>query len=82
VAFRRDVDGRALTFHRLAPEGAAWVMEDRETGSRWNALTGEAAAGPLAGRTLAPVPATQAFLSSWRELYPGGVLWRAPPAGR
>jgi len=77
VAFRREVSGRVLSFHRLARKGEVWQMEDRETGSAWNALTGEALAGPLAGAGLAPVPATQAYLSNWRELYPGGRMWRA-----
>ena len=78
VAFRREIDGRTLTFHRLAQAGELWRMEDRETGSRWNAVTGEALAGPLAGSALRPVPATQAYLSNWRELYPRGRIWHAP----
>ncbi|MFQ5521759.1 MAG: DUF3179 domain-containing (seleno)protein, partial [Candidatus Methylomirabilia bacterium] len=77
VAFRRQVKGRLLTFHSLAPEGELWRIQDRETGSRWNAITGEALSGPLAGATLPPLPATQAYLSSWRELYPRGAIWRA-----
>jgi hypothetical protein len=79
VAFRRQVGGRVLTFRDLAPEGPGWRMEDRETGTRWNAVTGEALSGPLEGAELGPVPATQAYLNSWRQLYPGGRLWRAPP---
>lgn len=77
VAFRRDVNGRVLTFHRLTRTGELWHMEDRETGSRWNAVTGEALAGPLAGIVLPHVPATQAYLSSWHALYPRGRIWRA-----
>jgi len=77
VAFWREVEGRVLTFERLAPHGAGWQMVDRETGSRWNAVTGEGLGGPLAGSDLRAVPATQAYLSSWRALYPRGALWRA-----
>jgi len=77
VAFRREANGRVLTFHRLAREGELWRMQDRETASRWNAVTGEALAGPLAGARLPPVPATQAYLSNWRALYPKGRIWRA-----
>lgn len=77
VAFWRETQGRALTFHRLARDRAGWRMDDRETGSRWNAVTGEALSGPLAGSTLRPVPATQAYLSAWRDLYPKGTIWRA-----
>jgi len=77
VAYRREASGRTLTFHRLTRQGDLWHMEDRETGSRWNALTGEAVAGPLAGSLLPPLPATQAYLSNWRQLYPGGKIWAA-----
>jgi hypothetical protein len=76
VAFWREVDGRVLTFHRLTRQSELWHMEDRQTASRWNAVTGEALAGPLAGLALPPVPATQAYLSNWRELYPRGRVWR------
>jgi hypothetical protein len=79
VAFRREVAGRALTFRRLAHDGARWRMEDRETGSRWNAVTGEAVSGPLEGKHLGLVPATQAYLSSWRQLHPTGKIWSASP---
>lgn len=77
LAFRREVEGRILTFHQLTRQGELWQMTDRETGSRWNALTGQAVAGPLAGTSLPPVPATQAYLSNWRQLYPRGKIWQA-----
>lgn len=78
IAFRRQAGGRVLTFQGLTPEGGGWRMEDRETGTRWNAVTGEAMSGPLSGDELRPVPATQAYLSSWKTLYPRGRFWRAP----
>jgi hypothetical protein len=65
LAFRRQARGRVLTFRGLAPEGEGWRMEDRETGTRWNAVTGEAVS-------------TQAYLTSWRALYPRGRSWQAP----
>lgn len=55
AAFRRELDGRALTF-RVVPGG----LVDRETGSRWNPL-GEAVEGPLRGRRLEPVLHARAF---------------------
>ena len=55
AAFRRDLDGRSLTFEPVpaAGRGPASVLRfrDRETGSGWN-LLGEAVEGPLAGRAL------------------------------
>jgi len=55
AVFRRELDGRALTFEW---DGAGVV--DRETGSRWN-LLGEARDGPLAGRSLEVVSQIQGF---------------------
>jgi hypothetical protein len=79
VGFHRRLGDRLLTFRDLAAEGAGWRMQDQETGTLWNAVTGEALSGPLAPAELRPVPATQAFLGSWRQLYPGGRIWRAQP---
>lgn len=76
VAFRREANGRRLTFYGLERAGDLWRMHDGESGTRWDALTGEALAGPLAGHQLSPVPATQAFLGNWRALYPQGRIWR------
>ena len=36
-------------------------LTDRETGSRWDALSGLATSGPLKGATLTPVP----YFSIW-----------------
>jgi hypothetical protein len=80
VAFSRAIGGRPFAFHRLAADGAGWRMQDRETGSLWNAVTGEALGGPLEGSGLTPLPATQAFLASWRVLYPRGAAVRAQGA--
>jgi len=55
AVYRREVDGRRLTFVTRA-DGIA----DRETGSRWT-LLGEAVAGPLRGRRLGIVPARAGF---------------------
>ncbi len=79
VGFWRQVGSRVLTFEDLAPQSTGWGMRDRETGTRWNALTGEAVSGPLDGAELRPVPATQAYLAAWRQLYPSGRLWHARP---
>jgi hypothetical protein len=51
AAFRREVDGRALTFLTRVPEFGTAAVVDVETGTRWNRL-GEAVEGPLAGSAL------------------------------
>ncbi len=72
--------GKVLSF---GVTGKLWkdsmVMYDRETGSTWSHVTGEAMAGPLQGQTLKPVPALMTTWAHWKRLYPGGkVLAKRP----
>jgi hypothetical protein len=70
----RRVAGRTLTFEN---SGALWrdmlVLRDRETGTYWTPATGRALSGPLAGETLAVLPATVTTAEVWREAYPSTV---------
>jgi hypothetical protein len=65
TVFERRLGERELTFEPLRTE--ALRLRDRETGSIWDGRTGQALAGPLAGRRLVPVPATHAFWFGWRD---------------
>jgi Protein of unknown function (DUF3179) len=71
AVFDRRVGGRTLTFEN---SGALWrdtlVLRDKETGSYWTPATGEAIFGPLAGETLAGIPAPLTTAEAWRELEP------------
>ncbi len=68
VAFDRRVAGRVLTFR--ADSAAPDVLVDRETGTRWRALTGTAVSGPLQGQHLRWLPSTPAFAFGWYDHYP------------
>ncbi len=72
-ALRRSADGRALTF---TAQGDTLV--DAETGSRWDAMTGRATSGPLAGRVLEGIPVTTALWYAWSSQRPGTSLWEGP----
>ncbi len=63
--FRRDLDGRVLTF---APSGDGTMM-DEETGSSWS-LTGEAIDGPLAESQLRPIAHVIVFWFAWAAFQP------------
>lgn len=63
--FDRRGRGRVLTFSR---EGD--TLSDAETGSRWDAATGVATAGELAGERLEPAAATVALRDAWLRLVP------------
>ncbi len=76
AAFAPSVEGRALTFEAADPaaDGAA-RLRDRETGTIWAALTGEALEGELAGRRLEPLPAFAVFWFAWSDYFPDTLLY-------
>ena len=77
VAFSRTVAKQVLEFSNLREAGDDLLVEDRQTGSTWQALTGMAIKGKLAGSRLRQLPATMAFWFAWRGIYPETRLWRA-----
>ncbi len=48
----------------------ALVMYDRQTGTLWSQLLGEAVSGPLVSTQLEHLPATMTTWENWRELHP------------
>ena len=77
VVFSRRVGERALTF---AAGRERLGLRDRETGSTWHVLTGQALSGPLEGRRLGRLPAHTAFWFAWKDFYPHTEVW-APEDG-
>ncbi|MEE9278216.1 MAG: DUF3179 domain-containing protein [Dehalococcoidia bacterium] len=74
LIYDRHVNGRLLTFDEVGTD-APLEMTDRETGSRWNRLTGEALSGPLQGAVLNRIPATNSFWFGWRDFYPNTSVY-------
>ena len=68
--YAATVDGRRLTWEVAAVWRRNMIVRDRETGSLWQHATGEALAGPLAGRQLTPLPGTQVTWGVWRQEQP------------
>lgn len=81
AVFSRRVEDRTLTFEGLTEHDGLLYMTDRETGSTWVALSGEAVAGPLKGTRLEQQSATQAFWFAWRNFFPTTRVWRGGDAG-
>jgi hypothetical protein len=73
--YAREVDGKTLT---LSVSGMLWerslVMLDKETGSLWSHLLGEAKQGPLKGKVLKQVPSVMTDWASWSRRHPDGTV--------
>ncbi len=73
-AYRARCGEQPLTF---APAGLArnnLVIEDAQTGSRWQQFTGRAIGGPLAGSELRPIPLERVRLEDWRRRHRSGSI--------
>ena len=70
VAFRRELDGRVLTF-----EWSGDSVRDKETGSTWN-LLGRATEGSLRGSRLTPEIAVNHLWFSWYAFRPQTRIYR------
>jgi hypothetical protein len=82
VVWDRHVEGRTLTFEPAEPRpGVPMPLVDRETGTLWGGLTGEALEGELAGARLRRVHATQVFWFAWNDFHPDAPLWTPSETG-
>jgi hypothetical protein len=63
------LDGKAYTFDTAPPRQGLPALKDRETGSVWSVLSGEALAGPLAGKRMAVIPSLILTWERWKTLH-------------
>jgi hypothetical protein len=68
--WERAVDGRTLSFRLIGINNQNFLMEDRETGSWWQQVSGEAVSGPMKGRRLEPVLHDEVTFALWRGEHP------------
>jgi len=75
AAYAANLAGRDLHFelHLRDTETGAGLLRDIETGSTWEALTGRAIAGPLAGARLPPVLFQEMPEATAAALFPGAI---------
>jgi Protein of unknown function (DUF3179) len=66
------VDGRTLTFRLTGINNQNFVMQDEQTGSWWQQVSGEAIFGPLKGKRLTLLGADQLTFRTWRAESPKG----------
>lgn len=73
------VDGRTLRFRLTGINNQNFVMQDEETGSWWQQVTGTAILGPLKGKKLTLITADQLTFKTWREESPNGRVLAPDP---
>lgn len=62
--FRRRWGGQVLRF-KVAKRKPELILRDRQSGNRWDALTGKAVSGPDADARLEPVPYMVSYWWAW-----------------
>jgi hypothetical protein len=78
--YARDTKERTLT---LGVSGSLWkdalIMFDRETGSLWTQVSGEALRGPLEGERLRPIPSIVTTWRRWKSEHPETLVLAHDP---
>ena len=81
IVYDRRVDGTVLDFgNTSALHESDLVMLDRQTGSFWWQVAGEAIVGTLTGARLTPLPSRVDTWEGWRERHPNTLVLE-PPGG-
>jgi len=76
AAFIRRVAGNPLHFQTtIKTADGVLLLRDQETGSTWQALTGRAIDGPLAGTALERLPSFYSFWFAWSDFHPQTELY-------
>jgi Protein of unknown function (DUF3179) len=71
--FERQVGDTILTFESVQSDTP--LMQDAETDTLWDGVTGVAIEGPLAGEELVAVPAFASFWFAWSDFFPDSAVW-------
>ena len=77
TAWRRELDGRVLTFEQSERKDAQGnvLLRDKETGSLWSWLRGEAVEGELKGRKLRQLLYNPILNDRFVAFYPGAPIF-------
>ncbi len=72
TVYDRRIDGQILTFDDTDDQR---YLEDAETGSKWEKISGLGVEGPLAGNRLDPVRFVASFWFAWTDFFPDTELF-------
>jgi hypothetical protein len=74
--WRAEIEGRKLSFHLSGINNQNFLMQDEQTGSWWQQVTGEAVFGPLKGRRLELIFHDEISFGLWKNEHPRGRVLR------
>jgi hypothetical protein len=72
--WKSSVDGRVLHFRLAGINNQNFIMQDEETGTWWQQVSGEAILGPLKGKRLLPMEWDEVTFGVWKNEHPLGVV--------
>ncbi len=72
LVYDRNVDGQLLTFTQNSDQ---MTVKDEETGTVWDAFSGQALEGPLLGKQLERVKSTIVFWFGWVDFHPDTLVY-------
>lgn len=70
------VEGRRLKFHLAGINNQNFIMQDEESGSWWQQITGEAIFGSSRGQRLNAISHDELSFSVWKQEHPDGRVLR------
>jgi hypothetical protein len=71
-----EIEGKKLTFHLAAINNQNFIMQDEETSTWWQQVSGEAIQGPLKGKRLALVDHDEVSFAIWKREHTRGRVLR------
>ena len=72
--WKATVDNLVLHFRLAGINNQNFIMQDEETGSWWQQVSGKAIQGPLKGRQLARVAFDEVSFAIWKHEHPSGQV--------
>lgn len=75
--WKAAVGGRRLTFRLVGVNNQNFIMQDEQTGSWWQQITGVALHGPLSGARLEPMPFETLSFALWKQEHPSSQVLAA-----
>jgi hypothetical protein len=71
-----EIDGKKLKLHLAAINNQNFIIQDEETGTWWQQVSGEAVQGPLKGKRLTQVFHDELSFAIWKHEHPSGRVLR------